>query len=299
MSKVLGFIGLGIMGRPMCRNLLANGVTLLVNSRSQDPVLELEKDGAKAASKTEIGQKCDIIFTMLPSGPVVQEVLFGEGGVASGLRPGAIVCDMSSVRPDESRLCHERLRQLGVGFVDAPVSGGEPMALAGTLAFMAGGEQADFDQLLPYFRIMGASAELVGASGAGSLAKLANQIIVNLNIAAVAEALVMAQRAGADPEKVFQAIRGGLAGSAVLEAKAPMMLGRDFRPGGRLSIIWKDLDNALAAARASGSPTFLTAQLFEIIQALKADGRLDEDHSAIVRFFEKLAGLELAPGERD
>lgn len=298
MSRIIGFIGLGIMGRPMCRKLLENGVTLLVCNRSPEPVRELEKAGAKGADRAEIGQKCDIVFTMLSSGPVVQEVLFGEGGVASGLRPGTIVCDMSSVRPDESRLCHERMRQLGVGFVDAPVSGGEPMAVAGTLAFMAGGDQADFDLLMPYFSMMGSSAVLVGPSGSGSLAKLANQIIVNLNIAAVAEALVMAQKAGADPEKVFQAIRGGLAGSAVLEAKAPMMLGRDFRPGGKLSIIWKDLDNALAAARASGCPSFLTAQLFEIIQALKADGRLDEDHSAIVRFFERLAGLELAPGER-
>lgn len=298
MSKTVGFIGLGIMGKPMCRNLLARGVRLLVNNKSPEPVAELEKAGASGADKARIGRSCDIIFTMLPDGPVVREVLFGEGGVSGAIRPGTIVCDMSSVRPDESRLCHERLRQLGVGFVDAPVSGGEPMAIAGTLAFMAGGGQADFDMLLPYFRIMGSSAVLVGASGAGSLAKLANQIIVNLNIAAVAEALVMARKAGADPEKVFQAIRGGLAGSAVLEAKAPMMLARDFRPGGRLSIIWKDLDNALAAARASDSPTFMTAQLFEIVQTLKADGRLDEDHSAIVRFFEKAAGIELEPGGR-
>lgn len=296
-DRLVGFIGLGIMGLPMARNLQKAGVRLMVGRRSRAASEDLAAHGAKVGDAADIGRACHVIFTMLPSGPVAQEVLFGPGGVSEGLRPGAIICDMSSVRPDESRLCYVRLHEMEVGFVDAPVSGGEPMAVDGTLAFMAGGDPADFDALLPYFEIMGSSAVLVGASGAGSLAKLANQIIVNLNIAAVGEALVMAAKAGVDPARVFAAIRGGLAGSAVLEAKAPMMLARDFRPGGKISIIHKDLTNALAAAHAAGSPTFLTAQLYEMVESLMADGRKGEDHSAIVRFFERVAGVELKGGD--
>ena len=211
-----GFIGLGIMGKPMAKNLLKAGVELWVNDLNEKAVEELREAGAKSAGLKEIGENCKVIFTILPNGKIVQDVLFGEGGAAEGLKEGTIVCDMSSVTPEESKLCGKKLKEKNVGFVDAPVSGGEPKAVDGTLAFMAGGSQEDFDKLTKYFEIMGASACRIGGIGSGSVAKLANQIIVNLNIAAVSEAFVLAAKAGADPEKVFQGIRGGLAGSAVL-----------------------------------------------------------------------------------
>lgn len=293
MSKI-GFIGLGIMGRPMAKNLLKAGVDLLVNDLDRQAVAELVGMGAKSATGEEIGAACDVIFTILPNGPIVQAVLFADGGVATNIRQGAVVCDMSSVTPQESRFCFEKLASKGVGFVDAPVSGGEPKAIDGTLAFMAGGEQKDFDALRPYFDIMGASAILVGPSGSGSVTKLANQMIVNLTIAAVSEAFTLAVKAGADPEKVYQAIRGGLAGSAVLDAKIPMIINRDFKPGGKISINHKDIKNVMASAHAIDSPAFLSAVLFEIMQALKVGGHMDEDHGAIVKFFEQQAGVEVA-----
>lgn len=288
-----GFIGLGIMGRPMAKNLLAAGVDLLVNDLDKKAVEDLVQAGAASASAEEIGAQCDVIFTILPNGPIVQSVLLGENGVASKIRKGAIVCDMSSVTPQESRFCCGKLAEKGVGFVDAPVSGGEPKAIDGTLAFMAGGSQEDFDKLVPYFNIMGSSAILVGPAGSGSVTKLANQMIVNLTIAAVSEAFTLAVKAGADPEKVYQAIRGGLAGSAVLDAKIPMIINRDFKPGGKISINHKDIKNVLASAHAIDSPAFLSAMLFEIMQALKVDGHMDEDHGAIVKFFERQAGVEV------
>lgn len=292
--KKTGFIGLGIMGRPMAKNLLKAGVELVVNDLDKQAVADLVNLGAKSATAEEIGAACDVIFTILPNGPIVQAVIFEAGGVATGIRQGAVVCDMSSVTPQESRFCFEKLAKKGVGFVDAPVSGGEPKAIDGTLAFMAGGEQKDFDALRPYFEIMGSSAILVGPSGSGSVTKLANQMIVNLTIAAVSEAFTLAVKAGADPEKVYQAIRGGLAGSAVLDAKIPMIINRDFRPGGKISINHKDIKNVMASAHAIDSPAFLSAVLFEIMQALKVGGHMDEDHGAIVKFFEQQAGVEVA-----
>lgn len=292
--KKTGFIGLGIMGRPMAKNLLAGGIDLYVHDLSREAVDDLVKAGAKAASPREIGETCDVVFTILPNGPIVQSCLFGDGGVADGLKSGTVVCDMSSVTPIESRFCFDKLAQKGVGFVDAPVSGGEPGAINGTLAFMAGGEKKDFDALKPYFEIMGSSAILVGPSGSGSVTKLANQMIVNLTIAAVSEAFVLAAKAGADPQKVFEAIRGGLAGSAVLEAKAPMIMNRDFKPGGKISINHKDIKNVLATAHGIDAPVFMSAQLFEIMQALMAAGHMNDDHGGIVQFFEKLANVEVS-----
>ena len=223
----LGFIGLGIMGRPMAKNLLKAGVELLVADLNKDAVADVVAAGAKEASYTEIGEQCDRIIIMVPSGAISKSILFGEGGVASTVKEGAVVCDMSSVTPVESQECYEGLKKLGVGFVDAPVSGGEPGAVAGSLAIMAGGDQEDFDAMKEYFDILGNSALLIGPSGSGSVTKLANQIIVNNNIAVVSEAFVLAAKAGADPEKVYQAIRGGLAGSAVLDAKIPMIIERN------------------------------------------------------------------------
>lgn len=289
----VGFIGLGIMGKPMAKNLLKEQVELMVSDLNQDAVKELTDLGAEAGSYWEIGEKCDIVLTILPNGAIVQDVLFGENGVAQALSAGKLVCDMSSVTPVESRTCYTKLKEIGVGFVDAPVSGGEPGAVAGSLAIMCGGDEADFERLQPLFAILGSSSLLIGSSGSGSVTKLANQIIVNLGIATVSEALVLATKAGADPMKVYQAIRGGLAGSAVLDAKAPMMCARNFVPGGKISINHKDIKNVINTAHDLDVPLPLTAELFEIMQALKVSGHMDDDHAGIVQYFENLAGVEV------
>ncbi len=289
----LGFIGLGIMGRPMAKNLLKAGVELLVADLNKEAVADVVAAGAKEASYTEIGGQCERIIIMVPSGAISKSILFGEGGVASTVKKGAVICDMSSVTPVESRECYEGLKKLGVGFVDAPVSGGEPGAVAGSLAIMAGGDQEDFDAMKEYFDILGNSALLIGPSGSGSVTKLANQIIVNNNIAIVSEAFVLAAKAGADPEKVYQAIRGGLAGSAVLDAKIPMIIERNFKPGGPIRINHKDIKNVVNTAHAIDVPIPYTAQLYEILQTLKIHGHMEDDHGGIVQYFEKLADVEV------
>ncbi|MEG0509612.1 MAG: NAD-binding protein, partial [Eubacterium sp.] len=214
------------------------------------------------------------------------------------IQAGSIVIDMSSVTPTESNECADKLEAMNVGFLDAPVSGGEPKAIDGTLAFMVGGKQSVFDKIMPYFDKMGASALLVGGTGSGSVTKLANQIIVNLNIAAVSEALVLATKAGADPELVYQAIRGGLAGSTVLDAKAPLMIERNFVPGGKISINLKDIKNVMSTAHDLDVPLPMSSQLLEIMQALKVDGHVNDDHGGIVQYFEKLAGIEVKRKEK-
>mgnify|MGYP000891933308 CR=1 FL=1 len=293
MPRKVGFIGLGIMGLPMARNLIKADIELMVSDLNQSAVDQLIALGAQAGTYLEIGRGCDVIFTILPNGDIVQQVLFAPGGVAEGLAAGKLVCDMSSVTPTQSQTCYRKLREIGVGFVDAPVSGGEPGAVAGTLAIMCGGDQADFEALQPYFAILGSSSVLIGGSGSGSVTKLANQVIVNLNIAAVSEALVLATKAGADPMKVYRAIRGGLAGSAVLDAKAPMICARNFKPGGKISINHKDIKNVVETTHAIDVPVPLSAQLFEIMQALKVGGHMNDDHGGIVQYFEQLAGVEV------
>lgn len=293
----LGFIGLGIMGRPMAKNLLKAGEELLVADLNKDAVADVVAAGAVEASYTEIGVQCERIIIMVPSGAISKAILFGEGGVASTVKKGAVVCDMSSVTPVESKECYEGLKKLGVGFVDAPVSGGEPGAVAGSLAIMAGGDQEDFDAMKKYFDILGNSALLIGPSGSGSVTKLANQIIVNNNIAVVSEAFVLATKAGADPEKVYQAIRGGLAGSAVLDAKVPMIIERNFKPGGPIRINHKDIKNVVNTAHAIDVPIPYTAQLYEILQTLKIHGHMEDDHGGIVQYFEKLADVEVKKAE--
>ena len=292
----IGFIGLGIMGAPMALNLCKAGYTPAVYDLNPAAVKRLTDAGADALSPRELGAACDVVFTILPNGPVVDAVLFGKDGVAAAMKPGTLVVDMSSVTPEESRSFAQRLSERGVGFLDAPVSGGEPKAIDGTLAFMVGGAQADFDRAVPYFKAMGASWLLVGGCGCGSITKLSNQVIVNLTIAAVSEALVLATKAGADPERVYQAIRGGLAGSAVLDAKAPMMLARNFTPGGKIAINLKDIKNVMSSAHAMDVPLPMTAQLLEIMQSLKVGGHLNDDHSGIVQYFESLAGVEVRSG---
>lgn len=288
---MIGFIGLGIMGKPMAKNLIKAGMDLMVYDINPSVVEAVTEDGAKSGTLYEIGENCNVIFTILPNGSIVKDVLFAKDGVASALKVGSIVCDCSSVMPNESQYCWEKLHNQGIGFVDAPVSGGEPGALSGTLAFMAGGEQEDFEVLKPYFDCMGSSAMLVGGAGSGSVTKLANQIIVNNTIAIVSEAFVLATKAGADPVKVYEAIRGGLAGSAVLDAKIPMIIERNFVPGGKISINHKDIKNVINTAHELDVPVPYSAQLFEILQSLKVHGHMDDDHSGIVHYFEKLADV--------
>ena len=289
MKSSIGFIGLGIMGTPMCRHLLAQGLNVIVNDINPEAVKRAVSKGAKSASLKELAQECEIIFTILPDGEVVEDVIFGENGLVNFLAKGTLVVDMSSVEPSRSISMSKRLSKIDVAFLDAPVSGGEPKAIEGTLAFMVGGSENDFMRACPYFEIMGSVATLVGPAGTGSVTKLANQIIVNLNIAAMSEALVFVTAAGANPQKVYEAIRGGLAGSTVLDAKALKVIDRNFEPGATISINHKDLNNVLSLSHNLGIPMPFTAQLYEIMQYLKISGSFEEDHCAIVKYFEEFA----------
>ena len=289
----VGFIGLGIMGKPMAKNMLKAGVDLLVADLNKEAVADVVAAGAEEASYAEIGERCERIIIMVPSGEITKSILFGEGGVASTVKAGIVICDMSSVTPVESQDCYQALKEKGVGFVDAPVSGGEPGAIAGTLAIMAGGDEKDFNEMKEYFDILGSSALLIGGSGSGSVTKLANQVIVNNTIAVVSEAFVLAAKAGADPQKVYEAIRGGLAGSAVLDAKIPMIVERNFKPGGPIRINHKDIKNVVSTAHSIDVPIPYTAQLYEILQTLKIHGHMNDDHGGIVQYFEKLADVEV------
>jgi 2-hydroxy-3-oxopropionate reductase len=293
MAKI-GFVGLGIMGKPMSKNLIKAGHQLVVYDIVAKPLEELKQAGAEvAASPSEVASKANIIITMLPNSPHVKQAILGEKGVAEGARSGALVVDMSSIAPLVAREVGAELAKKGIRMLDAPVSGGEPKAIEGTLSIMVGGAQADFDEMLPIFKAMGSSAVLTGSLGAGNVTKLANQIIVALNIAAVSEALVLATKAGVDPNLVYQAIRGGLAGSTVLDAKAPLMMDRKFNPGFRINLHIKDLGNVLETSHEVGVPLPLSAAVMEIMQALKVDGMGDFDHGSIVRFYEKLAKIEV------
>lgn len=281
------------MGKPMALNLLKAGVDIIGNDNDECVLQKIREQGICIGELSQIGKECDIIFTILPNGEAVKKVIFGDNGLNLNGTKKQVICDMSSVTPEESRYCYNRLAKLGVGFVDAPVSGGEPKAIDGTLAFMAGGDKESYEILMPYFKIMGDNAVLVGRAGSGSVAKLANQIIVNLTITAVSEAFVLAKKAGADLPKVYEAIRGGLAGSEVLEAKIPMILERNFTPGGKISINYKDIKNVLETAKNQNVPLPFTAQLFQVMQALIVSECMEDDHCAIVKFFENLAGVEI------
>lgn len=294
----VGFIGLGIMGKPMAKNLLKAGYSLVVYDINADPVKELSALGAKpAGSPREVAQEVGTIITMLPDSPQVKDVILGGNGVLEGARPGAIIVDMSSIAPLVSREVAAGAAKKGVRMLDAPVSGGQPGAIAGTLSIMVGGDQKDFDECYEMLSKMGRSVVRVGAIGSGNIAKLANQIIVALNIAAVSEAFVLATKAGVDPKAVYDAIRGGLAGSNVMDAKVPLILDRKFDPGFRIELHIKDLANALSTAHALGVPVPLASVVMEILQALKVDGRGSKDHGAIVNFYEKLAQIEVRPSQ--
>ncbi len=297
MAEQIGFIGLGIMGKPMARNLMNAGYSLTVYDIVGEPVEELATEGARAASSSaEVAAVTDKIITMLPDSADSERAILGPGGVLEGARPGSIVIDMSSISPIMSQKIAAECAQKGVELLDAPVSGGEPGAINGTLAIMVGGKPEIFDQCQPLLDVMGGNVALTGDVGAGNTTKLANQIIVALNIEALSEALVLAQKAGVDPEKVFQAIRGGLAGSAVMEAKAPMMLDRNFRAGFRIRLHQKDLRNVLQAAQELNVPLPVTALVQQMLGSLVNEGDQEADHSAILHFVEKLANIEVKRG---
>jgi len=293
----IGFVGLGIMGKPMAKNLLKAGYELVVFDVVEAPLKEVVAAGAKAAtSPSDVASQCEIIITMLPNSPHVKTAVLGKNGVIEGVKAGSIVVDMSSIAPLASREIAAELATKGVEMLDAPVSGGEPKAVEGTLAIMVGGKQEVFDKVKDILLKMGASAVLCGNIGAGNVTKLANQIIVALNIAAMSEALVLATKAGVDPEKVFDAIKGGLAGSTVLNAKAPMVLQGNYKPGFRIELHIKDLQNALDTAHEISAPIPLTSQVMEIMQAMKVDGKQTEDHGGLIQFYEKLAGVKVRKG---
>ena len=292
----IGFIGLGIMGRPMAKNLLKAGHELVVFDFNKEAVADLVSSGAASAETgKELASQCDVVITMVPNSPHVRAAVLGENGVAEGAKPGTVIIDMSSIDPTESRAIGAELEKLGIDMLDAPVSGGEPKAIDGSLSVMVGGKKDLFDKYYDMLMVMAGSVVYVGELGAGNVAKLANQIVVAVNIAAVSEALTFAKKAGTDPELVYQAIRGGLAGSTVMDAKAPMMLNRNFKPGFRIELHIKDLNNALNAAHNVSSPVPLTGQLMEIMQGLKADGFDKEDHSSIVKYYEKIANTTVEP----
>jgi 2-hydroxy-3-oxopropionate reductase len=292
--KKIGFVGLGIMGKPMSKNLLKAGHSLVVYDIMSAAVDEVVKAGAeKGASPKDVAAKADAIITMLPNSPQVQEVVLGKDGLIEAMKPGSILIDMSSIAPLVSREVAAALAKKKIRMLDAPVSGGEPKAVDGTLSIMVGGAQADFDEFLLVLKAMGASVVLCGEIGAGNVTKLANQIVVAANIAAVSEALVLATKAGVNPDLVYQAIRGGLAGSTVMDAKAPMMMSRNFKPGFRINLHIKDLNNVLDTAKGIDAPTPLTEEAMKMMLSLRDAGMGENDHSALVRYYEKLAGIEV------
>ena len=294
-DKDVGFVGLGIMGRPMARNLIKAGYSLTVYDIVATSVEELATDGAKPASSArEVAEQVPVVITMVPDSADSEAAVLGPGGVLEGSSPGDTVVDMSSIAPGSSQKIAAACQAQNVDFLDAPVSGGEPKAIDGTLAIMVGGKKAVFDRSFDLLDVMGGSIVLCGDYGAGNTTKLANQIIVAANIEAVAEALVLAKTAGLDPAVVFDAIKGGLAGSTVLNAKAPMMIAGDFKPGFRIRLHQKDLHNALLTGKELGVPLPVTGLVQQMLGALMNDGKGDSDHSAIANFIEGMAGTTIS-----
>ncbi|MGL5260472.1 MAG: 2-hydroxy-3-oxopropionate reductase [Lachnospiraceae bacterium] len=289
----VGLIGLGIMGKPMAKNMINAGYKLLVNGRNVDSIQEICEVGGISASKEEIGSLCDVVLTMLPNSPEVKEVMLGENGVANYMKPGSVFIDMSSINPVASKEIATVLKEKGIEMLDAPVSGGEPKAIDGTLSFMVGGTKEVFEKYKTLLLTMGATVVRCGEIGAGNTTKLANQIIVACNIQAMAEAFTLAQKSGVDPELVFEAIKGGLAGSAVMNAKAPMILEGDDKPGFKIDLHIKDLNNALDCAHSVGAPVPMTANVQEILQWLHNRDCGEKDHSAIAKYYEFLTNMTI------
>ena len=300
MGPTLGFVGLGIMGKPMARNLLKAGYSLAVYSRRPEPAEELVKEGARRTfSRRKVAESTDITITMLPDSADSadsENVIRGQEGILDGAKRGSITIDMSSIAPMVSQRIAAEVTKKNADMLDAPVSGGEPAAIAGTLAIMVGGKQDVFNRCLPILNVLGKSVVRAGEVGAGNFVKLANQIIVAANIEAIGEAFVLAQKAGIDPEVVFQAIRSGLAGSSALEAKAPMIMERNFDPGFRIRLHQKDLQNALLTGKDLGVPLPVTSLIQQMLGALINQGKGESDHSAIVNFVEDMAGVQVKKG---
>ena len=296
----IGFVGLGIMGKPMAKNLLKAGYDVTVTTHKQAVIDEMVAAGAKAAknAKDEIEQGCDVIITMLPNSPQVKEVALGKDGILDAKKSGITLIDMSSIDPVESKTVGAKLAEAGIDMLDAPVSGGEPKAIDGTLSVMVGGKKETFDKFYDVMMAMAGSVVYVGPLGSGNVAKLANQMIVASNIGIVAEALTFAKKAGTDPELVYQAIRGGLAGSTVLDAKAPMMLSGNYKPGFRIDLHIKDLTNALNASHAINMPVPMTAHMMEVMQELKNHDEGSNDHDDIVKYYERMTPVSIVKDEK-
>ena len=289
----LGFVGLGIMGAPMAGHLVNAGHEVFINTRSKVPEGLASSSAVQCSSPQEVASKADIIFTMVPDTPDVEKVLFGDNGIASGLTKGKIVVDMSSISPISTKEFAKKINALGCDYLDAPVSGGELGAKNATLSIMVGGDEGVFEKVKPVFELMGKNINLVGGNGDGQTAKVANQIIVALNIEAVAEALLFASKAGADPAKVRQALMGGFASSKILEVHGERMVKRTFDPGFRIELHQKDLNLALNSARSLGVSLPNTATAQELFNSCAAHGGKAWDHSAMVRALEKLANFEI------
>jgi 2-hydroxy-3-oxopropionate reductase len=296
MPESIGFIGLGIMGRPMAHNLLQAGFSLVVQNRHQAVTDEFLAAGARAATRPrDIAASCDVVITLLPGPAQVEEVLLGSGGVIEGAHEGLIVIDMSTIAPEVAIRLADRLAEHGVRMLDAPVSGGDKGAIAGTLSIMVGGDEATYQRCLPIFQALGKTIVYVGASGAGQVVKACNQVVVALILEAVSEALVLGTKAGVDPGKILQVLGGGLAANRVIELRGASMLAHDFTPGGRVRFHHKDLGFALETARRYGVALPATALVDQMFASLVAKGRGDLDHSALLTYLEDLAAH--SPGQ--
>ncbi|MDP7613634.1 MAG: 2-hydroxy-3-oxopropionate reductase [SAR202 cluster bacterium] len=295
MSERIGFVGLGIMGKPMAINISKAGLPLTVFDRHSENVDDLVASGATAGnSPADVGEKSDIIITMVQNSPESEQAITGSGGILSGASRNNLVIDMSSIEPRVSQIIADKCTSKGVKFIDAPVSGGEPFAKSGDLAIMAGGNDDDFKRAKPIFEIVGKSSVLCGETGAGNVTKLANQIIVGANIHALSEAMVLGKKAGVNPETIYNAIKGGLAGSNVMNAKGPMMYERNFDPGFRIELHFKDINNAMATAKELNVPLQVTANLQQVLTSLVEMGDGKNDHSAILRYVERISGVEVS-----
>lgn len=294
MTAKIGFIGLGIMGKPMAKNLLNAGYDVTVYDIFEGPIAELVAEGATASdSCAAVGAATDVIITMVQDGPQALQAILGENGVVDGASAGDLVVDMSSIAPGVSQQIGAGLSEKGIDFLDAPVSGGEPFAISGDLAIMVGGGAADFERAKPLFDVLGKSSVLCGDHGAGNVTKLANQIVVGANIHGLAEALVLATASGVNPQTVFEAIQGGLAGSNVMNAKAPMMIDRNFEPGFRIELHYKDINNAMETARELQVPLQVTANLQQVLTSLVNSGHGKDDHSGILQYVEHVSGVKV------
>lgn len=289
----VGVIGIGIMGLPMAKNLVDSGCEVYVYDVSNEALMKAEKFGAKPSTYKELADNCKYIILSLPNYKITEMTFDENDGIYSFLQEGTIICDTSSITPSETKKIYKKLKKIGVGYIDSPVSGGEEGAISGNLAIMCGGDTEDFEKMSEIFDILGTSKTLVGESGSGSAAKLVNQVIVNMNIATVSEAFVMAAKLGVDPQKVYEAIKGGLAGSRVLDDKVHRMIERNFEPGGSITINFKDINNVIKSAGDVNCPMPFTSQLQQIMRSMISNGNQGLDHSGLVTYFENIANTEV------